>query len=91
MQAIITFDVSDDSRRYRLTRVLLDYGQRVQESVFWVECDDDLDERIRKRIASVICVDEDNVWVVPVCLACGKKIDTYGVARKPELPEFYIA
>ena len=90
MQMLITFDVADDRRRYRLTQVLLDYGQRVQESVFWVDCDDELGERIRKRISSVISLEEDNVWLAPVCQACARKIETYGNTRKPEVPEYFI-
>ncbi|RPE63047.1 CRISPR-associated Cas2 family protein [Tibeticola sediminis] len=31
---LIAFDVADDRRRYRLTRLLQRYGERVQESVF---------------------------------------------------------
>ena len=33
---LIAFDLASDRRRYRLTRLLEGYGQRVQESVF--EC-----------------------------------------------------
>ena len=54
MQALIAFDIADDHRRYRLTRVLLDYGERIQESVFWIDCEDDLVDRIRERVTRVL-------------------------------------
>ena len=90
MQALVAFDVADDRRRYRLTRVLLDYGTRIQESVFWVECEDDLVERIRERVRGVLDVEVDNLWMVPVCEGCVKKVETIGIGRKPEVPEYFI-
>lgn len=90
MQALIAFDVTDDKRRYRLTRVLLDYGERIQESVFWIDCEDELLDRIRQRVSKVLDVTLDNYWMVPVCGACSKKVETIGIGRKPEIPEYFI-
>ncbi len=90
MQALIAFDIADDTRRYRLTRVLLDYGQRVQESVFWLDCEDDLLPRIRQRIEHVLDPAQDNLWLLTLCLACSRKAETWGVGRKPELPDYFV-
>ena len=90
MQALAAFDVADDQRRYRVTQVLLDYGQRVQESVFWLECEEDLLARIRQRLLSVLNGSEDNLWIVLLCGACARKIEVMGVGRKPEIPDFFI-
>ena len=90
MQALVTFDVTDDRRRYRMTQVLQDYGQRVQESVFWIDCDDELYVRMRERLARVVDRALDNVWLLPVCAGCAKRVDVMGVGRKPEVPEYYI-
>lgn len=90
MQALVAFDVADDHRRYRLSQVLLDYGQRVQESVFWLECEDELLGRIRQRVSAVLDVREDNLWVVIVCRSCARKVETMGLGRKPEVPDFFI-
>ena len=54
IQWVVCYDMADDVRRNRLVKVLLDYGQRVQESVFWVEAEDDLADRIRERVGRVI-------------------------------------
>ena len=89
MTCLVSYDVTDDRRRDRLSRVLLDYGSRVQDSVFWVDADDDLMDRMRTRITAAIG-EEDSIWIVPVCLACGKKIETMGTAHVPTLPEYYI-
>ena len=90
MQWLIAYDISDDVRRQRLVRVLLDYGQRVQESVFWLDVEDDLGERIRERVATVIGAEEDVVWITPLCSGCVRRVTTLGRTRVPELPEYYI-
>ena len=90
MQWLVSYDVTDDRRREKLAKALLDYGQRVQESVFWLETEDDLGDRIRDRLARIISLGEDSLWIVPVCLACVKKLEVIGISPRPEVPEFYI-
>jgi CRISPR-associated protein Cas2 len=90
MQWLICYDSADDTRRQRLVKVLLDYGQRVQESVFWIDADDELAGRILERLRRVTLEEEDSVWVVPLCAACARKIEALGRTRVPELPEYYI-
>jgi len=90
MLALIAFDIADDHRRYRITQVLLDYGQRVQESVFWVECEDDLAGRLRERLQGAVDIEEDNLWWITVCQACAKRVETMGAGRKPEVPDYYV-
>ena len=90
MQWLVAYDVSDDAVRQRFVKVLLDYGQRVQESVFWIDAEDDLADRIRERLRSVARAETDSLWIVPVCAACARRIETLGPNRVPELPEYYI-
>ncbi len=90
MQLLLCYDITDDRRRQRLVQVLLDYGERIQESVFWIETEEDLSGRIRDRVRHVIEEGEDNVWIVPLCLGCAKRIQAIGVRPVPELPEFYV-
>lgn len=89
MTCIVSYDVSDDKRRDRLSHILLDYGTRIQESVFWVDGEDDTFERMRARVTAA-ADKEDSVWIVPICQACGKRIQTLGVARVPKLAEYYV-
>ena len=42
MQYVISYDLADDGRRNRLASALLDFGARVQESVFVANLDDEL-------------------------------------------------
>jgi CRISPR-associated protein Cas2 len=90
MQWLVAYDISDDTRRQRLSKILLDYGQRVQESVFWIDAEDDLADRIRDRVAKAISPADDVIWILPLCGNCTRRVVTLGNTRVPELPEYYI-
>lgn len=45
MRFLVCYDIADDRRRDRMAKALLDYGARIQESVFLAELDDELAER----------------------------------------------
>ena len=90
IQWVVCYDMADDVRRNRLVKVLLDYGQRVQESVFWVEAEDDLADRIRERVGRVIDTEEDSLWIVPLCAGCAKRVEVLGKKARLVLPEYYI-
>jgi len=90
MKWLVCYDIADDGRRAWLVKILLDYGQRVQESVFWIDAEEELIVRMRERMAKVIQVEEDSLWLVPLCDACARRVDASGVSRVPHLPEYYV-
>ena len=90
MKWLACYDIADDQRRQRVVKVLLDYGERVQESVFWVDAEEELVERMQDRLALVISTEEDSFWLAPLCAACVRKVVATGVKRVPELPEYYV-
>lgn len=51
---LVTYDVADDRRRDRTHRVLLDFGDWIQFSVFLCELDDRERIRLRGRLDEVI-------------------------------------
>ena len=90
MEYVVCYDLSDDRRRDRLAKALLDYGERVQESVFVAHLDEELYGRMLERIAKVIDEVEDRVHVFGLCGTCEGKIRVYGTAKLPEDPPFLI-
>jgi CRISPR-associated protein Cas2 len=90
MKLLASYDISDDERRSRAARILLDYGQRVQDSVFWLDAEDELMDRMRARLAQIIDPKADSLWLVFVCEACVKKLVTYGIQPLPQEPESYV-
>ena len=90
MKLLVAYDVSDDRRRERIVRILLDYGQRIQESVFWLEAEDELIDKMRRRLRAEIDEADDSIWIVPVCEACIRRIETLGTQNLPEVPAYFI-
>lgn len=84
MRYLICYDIPDNRRRNRLSKFLLDYGQRVQYSVF--ECD--LTKKILDTVIEGIvkCTDseEDSVRVYSLCAGCVAGIKAFGPQRLRE-------
>ena len=55
-----------------------------------MERDDELMEGIPERTARVVDSKKDNLGIVQVCLSCAKKVETMGIGRKPEVPDYFL-
>lgn len=60
---VIAYDVPDDRRRSTLAKLLKSYGDRVQYSVFVVDCGRAGMVRLVNRIRSVVNLTEDSVLI----------------------------
>ncbi len=90
MEYVICYDLTDDRRRDRLSKALLDYGKRIQHSVFLAHLDEELLERMMVRVRGLIEESEDRVHVFPLCGTCEGKVMALGTAELPKDAEFYI-
>ncbi len=90
MRYLVCYDVSDDRRRQHVSDLLLDYGTRVQESVFELLIEPKLFGEMRTRLEKTIDAGSDSVLVFPLCDACAARIANLGLAQKVDDPEFYI-
>ncbi len=74
----VSYDVTDNKRRTRLSKTLLDFGRRVQYSVF--ECN--LTEKqlllLERRIEKIVNHKEDTVRIYRFCEACKDKLRIIG-------------
>ncbi|MBK6434382.1 MAG: CRISPR-associated endonuclease Cas2 [Anaerolineae bacterium] len=67
---LVCYDIPDDRRRTKVMQTLLDFGRRVQYSVF--ECDlkaKDLD-RLLKKLGRLVDKTEDSVRFYFLCESC---------------------
>ena len=87
---VVTYDVPDNPRRLRLAKVLKDFGERVQLSVFECILDGKLFDRMMDRIEETIEAEEDRVRVYQVCEGCRKEVKIFGQGVLTEDPEVYI-
>lgn len=91
MLYLVSYDISDTSRRTKISKTLLDYGTRVQYSVF--EChleEKKLFEKMCRRLENLINTEEDSLRIYSVCGACETILRVRGTAKRLEDPEIYI-
>lgn len=77
MRYVIAYDVSEDKSRTRLAEVLLDYGERVQKSVFEADLKREEVQEILKRVSKLIA-SGDSLRFYPVCENCSRGIVVEG-------------
>ncbi|MBI4902912.1 MAG: CRISPR-associated endonuclease Cas2 [Acidobacteria bacterium] len=90
MQYVVCYDIADDRRREHVATALLDFGKRVQESVFVASLDEELLGRMMGRVERLIEVLEDRVHVFPMCEECVGKVKLMGRGEMPEERAFYV-
>jgi CRISPR-associated protein Cas2 len=90
MQYVVCYDIADDRRRNRVAMLLLDFGTRVQESVFVAHLDDELAERMWERLRGAVDRDWDKVHVFELCGACEGRTVVLGQGEVVHDPEWYI-
>lgn len=90
MQYVICYDIADDGRRNRLASALLDFGVRVQESVFTANLDQELAARMLERIGKTVDEHWDRIHVFQLCQSCSPRTLLMGTAEIIEDHEFYI-
>jgi len=90
LEQLVCYDIRDDRRRARLVKTLLDFGHRIQESVFRTSLDGRMKEEMEPKITAVIEQTEDSVFVVDICEGCRKRVLSFGPGSWPEDPEYYV-
>jgi CRISPR-associated protein Cas2 len=88
---LVAYDISDDQRRTKVAKILEDFGDRVQYSVFELELEQpsQLNE-MRARLENVIDPQGDSVRIYFLCQGCRAKIAIIGHGTVYEDPEVYI-
>lgn len=88
---VISYDIPDDKRRLKLSRLLLDHGgERVQYSVFECHITQRNLERLRQRIERIYDAEKDSVRFYFLCESCRPKALYMGVAKPVEEPGLII-
>ncbi len=87
----VCFDIVDDRARRKVAKVLKEYGQRVQKSVF--ECSY-LNEKkflkLSQRIEDLIDNSEDTVRYYFSCSKCLKKFEYTGIGQEPSVKDYKV-
>ena len=71
----------------KVAMICLDYGVRIEKSVFERRIDDERLDELVKRLKAVVNRNEDHFVVYSVCKACEDKVIDYGRAGYADLEE----
>jgi CRISPR-associated protein Cas2 len=78
MFILVAYDIADNRRLQRIAKIMEDYGDRVQYSVFEMEVDRTTFRQMRQRTEDVLEADEDGVKYFFLCDRCAGRVDVLG-------------
>ncbi|WP_106829885.1 CRISPR-associated endonuclease Cas2 [Parabacteroides pacaensis] len=78
---IVAYDIRDDKRRNKVSKILEKYGVRINFSVFECLFTDSQYIKVRSQIEIKINSEEDSLVYYPICVNCFTKI-VYQPKRK---------
>lgn len=91
MLYLVCYDIASDRTRDRMSKALLDFGSRIQESVFECPLNDELLGRMMSRLERLELGDADRVRVYRICASCVDRVRLYGPGDVTVEPECYLA
>jgi len=86
---LVIYDIRDTKRLHRVAKIMEDYGQRVQKSVFEVEASERVIRRMRDRVKEVMHLEQDYVVYFSICEADWQKREKYGPGKYEDPPAPY--
>jgi CRISPR-associated protein Cas2 len=90
MLYLVCYDISDDKIRYQVSERLLDFGARIQESVFECLLDGEQYERMVAALDRIRLDELDKVRIYKVCANCVEAVKIYGPGEVSRDPDFYL-
>ncbi len=90
MYVVVAYDTPDDKRRLKFAKILLDYGYRVQKSVFEIEAPQKLISEMEKRLKKVVDQNDDSLRIYHICQRCIAGSDFLGNAQLTNTEEVFV-
>ena len=74
---IVSYDIPDDKKRAKVAKTMLDFGTRVQYSVFECIMEEKLLEKMTAKLTKMVSA-EDSVRIYALCAKCEKVVTVLG-------------
>lgn len=87
MLYLVSYDIPDDKRRTRVSKLLEAHGLRVQYSVFECEISPSQYQRLRSQLEYQLDLREDSLRVYRLCGDCAAVVERVGVKAPFEYGE----
>lgn len=75
---VVSYDIASDRLRTKVSKVLEEYGIRVQYSVFECRVEERRIRALYSRLMEMMAEEEGSIRFYPVCANCENKIRTIG-------------
>lgn len=90
MKYVISFDITSNKTRTKVVKILLEYGYRVQKSVFEGYISKEAIHECQRKIDTIINQEKDSVRIYPLCKECEEKAVIKGTGTIIEKTEYII-
>jgi len=91
MNMIVAYDIADPRRLSRIAKVMLDYGVRVQKSIFELTVTASAFREMKARVEKIIIAEEDGVKYFPLCEKCAGTVEIIGQGQFTDPDrEYYV-
>jgi len=87
---IICYDIKNGRRLRKIAKIMENYGQRVQRSVFECWLREDSFKKLAEEIASIIKKPDDSIRFYTMCADCRLLSEIEGKTKIELIKEFYI-
>ena len=78
MFVLVAYDIADNRRLQRIAKIMEDYGDRVQYSVFEMDVEQATFREMKRRTERVLEEEVDGVKYFFICERCAGRIDVVG-------------
>ncbi len=75
---LVAYDICDPRRLQRVAKIMLDYGHRVQKSIFEAHVTPKRYQNMRLRVEREMDLEEDSVKYIPLCEKCSVSVEIIG-------------
>lgn len=86
MYVLVSYDIVDNKTRTRVMKLLKNFGERIQQSVFECDMDEAHYRRMKMGVEKLIDRDQDRVRYYRLCRLCLKRVvvSGWGEVREEE-------
>ncbi len=85
MLVIVSYDIVETKKRTKLAKKLLNYGIRVQYSVFECQLDAEKIEKMKKEVLKFVNLEKDSLRIYELCQRCAIRIQSFGIKADWEI------
>jgi CRISPR-associated protein Cas2 len=86
---VVAYDISDDRRRQKIAKALMQYGLRCNESVFECLLTDSKLLKMKQQLMKIVDEKKDSILFYYLCMPCVMKRENFGY--RPEIvPEIVM-